>query len=87
MALSVMLNPTDPINPEVNSWATPAFGIVYVALVVVALASLTASKGIPIPVKVAIGVAIFVLPFVGSIAWIIYSQVRHRGLGRPYKGS
>jgi hypothetical protein len=87
MALSMMLNSTDPVNPEVNSWATPVFGIVYVVLVVVALAALIASKGIPAPVKVAVGVAIFVLPFVGSVAWIIYSQVRHRGLGRTHKGS
>ena len=78
---SVVLSPTDPVNPVVSdSWATPVFGVVYFVLVVVALASLMASKWIPAPVKVAIAVAILVLPFVGSIAWIIYSQVRQRGL-------
>ena len=82
-----MLSPTDPVSPDVNSWAARVFGVVYLVLVVVALASLMASKWIPAPVKVAIAVAIIVLPFAGSVAWIIYSQARQRELGRPHKRS
>jgi hypothetical protein len=82
-----VLSPTDPVNPDISSWATPVLGIVYFVLVVVALASLIASKWIPAPVKVAIAVAIFVVPFAGSVAWIIYSQVRQRGLRRPSRRS
>lgn len=74
-----MLSPTDPVNPAVGSWATPVFAVVYLVLVIVALVSLMASKWIPAPVKVAITVGILVLPFAGSIAWIICSQVRQRG--------
>jgi hypothetical protein len=43
-------------------------GVVYLVLVVVALASLKASKWIPAPTKVAIALAIIVSPFAGSIA-------------------
>ncbi|MFF2298637.1 hypothetical protein [Arthrobacter sp. NPDC058127] len=83
-----MLSPTDPDNPDVSdSWATPAAGIVYLVLVVVALASLIASKWIPAPAKVAIAVAIFALPLAGSVAWIIYSQARQRRLGSPSRRS
>lgn len=87
MNLAVVLGPTDPVNPDVNSWVTPVLGIVYMVLVAVALASLMASKWIPALAKVAIAVAIFVLPFVGSVGWIVYSQVRHRGLGTQYRRS
>lgn len=86
MNLSVVLSPTDPVNPIVSdAWATPAFGIVHFVLVVVALASLMASKWIPTLVKVVIAVAILMLPWAGSIAWIIYSQVQQRGLRKPHR--
>lgn len=83
-----MLNPTDPVNPAVgDAWATPVLGIAYLVLVVVALASLKASKWFPAPAKVAIAVAIIVSPFAGSIAWIIYAQARQRGSERPSRRS
>ncbi|MFK4296135.1 hypothetical protein ABH924_001272 [Arthrobacter sp. GAS37] len=79
MNMSVVVSPIDPDNPVVSgAWATPVLGIVYLVLVIVALASLMASKWIPAPVKVAIVVGIFAVPFAGSVAWIIYSQARHR---------
>jgi uncharacterized membrane protein len=88
MNLSVVLSPTDPVNPDVSdTLATPVLGIAYFVLVVVALASLMASRWIPAPVKVAIAVAILVVPFAGSVVWIIYSQVRQRGLGRQSRRS
>ncbi|MGO4860164.1 hypothetical protein [Arthrobacter sp. 2MCAF14] len=77
----------DPVNPAVNSWAGPVFAVFYLVLVIVALASLIASKWLPAPVKVAITVAILVLPFAGSIAWIIYSQMRQRGSEWPSRRS
>ncbi|GAA5189759.1 hypothetical protein GCM10023346_05190 [Arthrobacter gyeryongensis] len=81
MNLSVVVRPTDPDNPVVSdAWATLVLGIVYFVLVVVALASLMASKWIPAPVKVAIAVAIFVVPFAASVAWIVYSQAGQRRL-------
>jgi len=53
MNLSVVVNPTDPDNPDVSdAWATPVLGIVYFVLVVVALASLMASNWIPAPSQV-----------------------------------
>ncbi|MGO4583242.1 hypothetical protein AB4Z38_05030 [Arthrobacter sp. 2RAF6] len=83
-----MFSPADPINPVVSdTLATPVLGIVYFVLVVVALASLIASKWIPAPVKVTIAVAILALPFAGSVAWIIYSQARQRRLGSPSRRS
>ncbi|WP_284981218.1 hypothetical protein [Arthrobacter sp. efr-133-TYG-118] len=69
MNLSVVVRPTDPDNPVgSDAWATPVLGVVYLVLVVVALASLKASKWIPAPTKVAIALAIIVSPFAGSIA-------------------
>ena len=59
------------------------FAVIYLVLVIVALASLTASKWIPAPVKVGIVAAILVLPFAGPIVWIIYSQVRQWGSEKP----
>lgn len=83
-----MLSPTDQVNPQVSdAWATPVLGIAYFMLALVALASLMASRWVPAPVKVAIAAAIIVLPFVGPVAWIIYSQVRQPRLGRPYRKS
>lgn len=81
-----MLIPNVPDNPVADSWATPVFGLLYFVLVV-ALASLIASKWAPAQVKAAVAVAIFVVPFAGSIGWLIYSQARHRGLGRPSRRS
>lgn len=88
MARSVMLNAADPVNPVVSdAWATPVVGIVYFVLVAVAFASLMAAKSIPTLAKVAIAVAILIVPFIGPVVWIIYSQVRHRSLRRPNRGS
>lgn len=87
MNFSAVLSPSDPINPDVTSWATPVIGVVYLVLVVGAFGSLMASKWFPGPVKLAIAVTILLLPFVGSVFWIIYSQVRHRGLMRASQGS
>jgi hypothetical protein len=87
MDLSVVLGPADPVNPDVSSWATPVFGIVYLALVIVALASLVASRWISTPVKAVVAVAVLALPFVGAVAWIAYSLVRRRGAGKQHKNS
>jgi hypothetical protein len=83
----VVLSSANPVIPDVNSWATPVFGIVYLALVIVALASLVASKWISTPVKAVIAVAILALPFVGAVVWIAYSLARQRGTGKQYENS
>lgn len=86
MNLSVVVNPTDPDNPDVSdAWATPVLGIVYFVLVVVALASLMASKWIPAPSQVSDCrrdpcVAVCRLRSPDCLF-----QVRHRGLMRPSK--
>ncbi|MDQ0029688.1 hypothetical protein [Arthrobacter bambusae] len=85
--LSVALSPANPVIPDANSWATPLFGIVYLVLVVIALASLTASKWISTPVKVVVAVAILALPLVGAIAWVAYSLVRQRLTRNKYENS
>ena len=88
MNLSVVVSPPDPDNPVVSdAWAAPVLGIVYFVLVVVALASLKATKWIPAPAKAAVAVVIIVSPFAGSIAWIIYAQARQRARGRSCRRS
>lgn len=82
-----MLSPTDPVNPDVSSWATPVFGIVYLALVIVALALLVASRRISSPIKAVIAVAILALPFVGAVAWIAYWLVRRRNTVKQHEAS
>lgn len=83
----MVLSSADPVNPDVSSWATPVFGIVYVTLIIVALASLVASKRISPPIKAVIAVAILALPFVGAVTWIAYWLVRQRGTGKQYENS
>jgi hypothetical protein len=82
-----MLSPADPVNPDVSSWATPVFGIVYVALVIIALVSLVASKRISPPIKAVIAVAILALPFVGAVTWIAHWPVGQRGTGKQFEDS
>ncbi|MEZ2392171.1 hypothetical protein AB6813_22055 [bacterium RCC_150] len=82
MKLSAPLSIDNPLIPDDQLWVTPVFGILYLTLIIIALALLVTSKGIPALMMAAIAVAVLTLPFIGAIAWIAYSMRRQHNRTR-----